>query len=103
MVLCLGTWPEVFCHINWTCWVDNQAVLHAILKGSGLSPEANSIIGALWFELALRDVGCFCGRVESLANLADGPTREKLEWVDRLQATWCDPVWPPWAFNFWTL
>ena len=40
-------------------------------------------------------------RVDSKANLADGPTRDNLRYVLKLMAGWTVPVLPDWVFNFW--
>ena len=41
------------------------------------------------------------GKVESAANLADGPTRADESWVHRLNARFRSPVLPPWVCDPW--
>ena len=40
-------------------------------------------------------------RVESAANLADGPTRENLIELERLGAKFVPPVLPDWVYRIW--
>ena len=96
-ILAKGTWPHVFRTVLWSAWIDNQGVLHSLLKGSGLGQEANNLIGDMWMELELLEVALWAGRVESKANIADGPTRYDLSGVLSLGATWAAPCWPVWA------
>ena len=101
-ILALGTWPDTFKAVLWTAWLDNQGVLHSLLKGSSGSPEANELVGSLWLSLARDFVDLFCARVESKSNVADGPTRNCFQWVEKLRAIWTEPSWPRWAESVWT-
>ena len=101
-ILALGTWPGEFVNKLWTAWIDNQGALHALLKGSCGSPEMNILVGRMWLSLEVRSVSLFAARVESAANVADGPTRHCLEWVQRLNATFDAPCWPAWAGSLWS-
>ena len=40
-------------------------------------------------------------RVESKANIADGPTRDDFEHLTALQAVFVEPVLPPWIYEIW--
>ena len=101
IVLAIGTWPHIFRNVVWTAWIDNQGVLHGILKGSMNGPESNALVGSMWLYLAEQDVDLYCGRVESKANIADGPTRYDLSIIYSLQASFCSPAWPAWAGKVW--
>ena len=100
-ILALGTWPETFCNVLWTAWIDNQGVLHNLLKGGSLAEDANVLIGRMWMHLASCDSDLFVERVESKSNVADGPTRHDFSDVTRLQASFSKPVWPQWASEIW--
>ena len=87
--------------VLWTAFVDNQGVLHGLLKGSAGADEANAMIGSLWLILARMETALFLQRVESKANIADGPTRHCLDFVSQLDATYRAPQLPSWAFDVW--
>ena len=60
------------------------------------------IVGRLWLSLAAREVNLFVERVESAANIADGPTRHSAEHLHELGARWVAPVWPELVNDIWT-
>ena len=95
-----------FCHVlkgaAWLAFVDNNTVLHALLKGGGGGPESHMCVGRLWLELAKAGVSLHVGRVESAANIADGPTRDDLATLASLKAQWVPPLLPEWAADFWS-
>ena len=104
MLAVLLTWGTFQCHLSeslWTCFVDNDGVLGAILKGSSRAPEVNIAVGHLWLALAQQSVGLHVARVESGANVSDGPTREEFGDLQRLGAVWVEPVLPPWVCDLW--
>jgi len=84
-----------------TAWQDNQGVSHAVLSRGGVAPEINAVVGQVWLFVAVADVGLRLGRVPSAANVADGPTRDSLVWVERLAAVWVPPVVPGWLTRPW--
>ena len=84
-----------------TMWQDNQAVLHALLGGGSHGPEVNAVVGRFWIQVAVHDCAVRIGRVESRANLADGPSRNFLSWVHSLRATFIEPDVPYWLVNPW--
>ena len=61
----------------------------------------NEIVGRLWLQLDVLQTDLFVQRVESKANVADGPTRHFLEEVEKLGAVYCSPVLPVWLENLW--
>ena len=83
-------------------FVDNNSILHALLKGSGGSPETHSCVGRLWLELAKAGAFLHVARVESAANVADGPTREDLIALARLSAKFVPPHLPEWVKDMWS-
>ena len=104
VVMCFYTFRSMLVDSYWTCYIDNDGVLAALLKGS-ISMRAldlNQIVGKLWLEIA-RAGTCFHGaRVESKANLADIPTREEsMKLMSDLGAVWHNPVLPDWMSQFW--
>ena len=100
-VLAIGTWPEEFVDRIWSAWIDNQGVLHSLVKGSSLSVEMNAIVGNLWLHLARVGTDLFVERVESAANLGDGPSRNCLDDLRLLGAEYTEPRWPPWSSCIW--
>ena len=100
-LLALGTWPDAFVQVAWTAYVDNQGVLHSMLKGSSLTDDLNSVVGAMWHHSAASQTCLFVERVESKANMVDGPTRHDFSAAVRLAADFCSPQWPIWACKLW--
>ena len=100
-LLALGTWREIFCNVLWTAFIDNSGALHALLKGSSKSPEANVMVGRMWLNLCCTQTVLFCQRVESKANIADGPTRHDFSEVSRLGATFVEPKLPAFVKQLW--
>ena len=85
----------------WTAYIDNQGVLHNLLKGTAASEEANYLVGRLWLELAEAETHIFVQRVESKSNIADGPTRASTDYIKKLNAMWRAPVLPAWIEDIW--
>ena len=53
------------------------------MKGSSRAPEVNIGIGHLWLDIALYVVASYAVRVESKANFADEPSRNRFQlWRD---------------------
>ena len=58
-----------------TIYVDNDGVSAAFVKGASDSPEFNSMVAVFWLFVARFQMHPIFYRVESKANIADGPTR----------------------------
>ena len=84
-----------------TVYIDNDGVLGGILRGSSVAADLNQAIGFLWLDVAKAGVGLHCERVESHANIADGPTREFLRLVEELGAVFVEPRLPDWCHKLW--
>ena len=61
----------------------------------------NFVIGRCWLELACMKVGFHVYRVESVANMADGPSRLNFEAVRRIGVRYVRPRMPAWISDFW--
>ena len=81
--------------------VDNQSVLGAMTSGSAGAEDLNTGIGKTWLEVASQGISLHLVRVESKANVADGPSRDDLSFLEELQATYVAPVLPDWARALW--
>ena len=103
LLLAWGTFGHLLARTCWVAFVDNDGVLHAVMKGGGGGPESFACIGHLWLDLAAAQVDLHVGRVESAANPADGPTRDSLEVLQRMKATWMQPRLPSWVQHFWSM
>ena len=82
-------------------YIDNNGVLGSLIKGSSRSPETNLMVGRVWLHAASWSWAPFWVRVESGANLADGPTRRDLSAVRGLGATRVAPCLPEWMMSLW--
>ena len=100
-VLALGTWGDKMADTLWTAWIDNQGVLHSLLRGSSVADDLNTLIGRMWMVLAKIQCDLSVMRVESKANIADGPTRKDFSEIAALGAKFHPPCWPTWASSVW--
>lgn len=82
-------------------YIDNDGVLKAIIKGSARPPEVNLAIGKVWLDMATKHNALFAARVESKANVADGPSRDDLALINGLNAKYMTPILPSWAWDLW--
>ena len=101
-MLALGTFETAIAANLWTGFMDNQVIERGVLKGSGGGPEVNEVIGRFWSELARARVGFQIFRVESKANVADGPSRGMLADMRQLNASFQVPCMPVWCLDPWT-
>ena len=86
-----------------TSYGDNDGVLHALTHGSGGGPEVNLAVGHFWIECASSHMGWYGARMESKANIADGPTRNEFGALHALGAEWVVPKLPALATNLWRI
>ena len=102
LVIMLFTFREYLPLTRLTAWQDNAAVLHATLNGGGRAAEVNVLVGGFWAEAARLRCDVALGRVESAANVADGPTRGCYAWARKLNAVYVAPRVPPFLVDPWT-
>ena len=65
------------------------------------SGDINNITGKICLDIANLRAGMHIERVESAANIADGPTRDFMVHVNRFKAHEVPPVMPRWIVNIW--
>ena len=85
----------------WTAFIDNDGVMLALTAGGGGSDEVHYAIGRLWLYVAEINCDLHALRVESKANIADGPTRDDLSLVNALGARFIPPRLPDWLESLW--
>ena len=100
VVLALGTFELQLREALVLLFVDNDGVRESLMRGSSRAAEVNMLAGSTWLQLASWRTALYTARVESKANVADGPTRDDLSLVARLSATFVQPVWLSWAWQF---
>ena len=103
MAVMLGvyTWLDDLRDAVLAVYVDNEGVRYSMISGTSRLPEVALSVARLWHLVADVRVGLLVRRVESKANLADGPTRENLKYMTYLNAKWCALVLPGLVFNLW--
>ena len=84
-----------------TCYIDNQGVLHAIKSGACRHPEVSLSVARLWLDMVKSQTGLYVARVESRANIADGPTSEIFTFMQSFGAAFVEPVFPEWLRDVW--
>ena len=100
-VLLLGTFEHLLSGSLWLSFGDNDGVTYSVAKGGGHSEESNMTIGKVWMAVASIDADLHVARVESAANIADGPTREDLSKLEQLGASFVEPCLPHWIHDVW--
>jgi len=83
------------------CFVDNQGVLAGFVNGSSRQPETNFMVAQFWFRVLKLSADVQFWRVESKANVSDGPTRQFFDVLQRLGAKEVEVVWPAWLVDVW--
>ena len=101
VLLTLSTFEDLLEGRCWSAFVDNDGVLAGILKATCRSPETGLCIGWLWKKITVLQIGFMGWRVESKANVADGPTRGNFEEMLQLKALFRPAVWPAWLEDLW--
>ena len=85
----------------WFLYVDNQGVLHGLLSGRAGADDLNYAVGQAWLDMTSMGISMTGTRVESKANVADGPTRDYFEILVNKGATFVEPRLPSWVFSLW--
>ena len=80
-------------------YVDNQPALQCLIKAYSKVPDLNNIAGGVMHRLSLSTNGIFLTYVESSCNLADGPSRDALHIMSRLDAEEVCAVTPDWEVD----
>ena len=86
-----------------TLYTDNQGVLGSVINGSSTAPEMNMIVGDIWLQVAKEHISLDVYRVESAANISDGPTRASFELMEALGAEFVELIWPECCRDLWTV
>ena len=73
VLLFVTTFQNIICGTAAFVFIDNNSVLGSLLKGSSSAPEANMLTGRIWLHAAEWSWAPIWARVESAANIADGP------------------------------
>ena len=81
--------------------VDNQGVLHALIKGRSSAADLNYGVGRHWLDVARLRVSQHVVRVESASNIADGPSRDDCSLMKALGAEYVPPRLPQWCYDLW--
>ena len=84
-----------------TIYVDNEGVRYALISGTSRCKEIAPLVARMWHQAAQSRWGLLFRRVESKANVADGPTRDDFKYLEALQAKWWPPQLPPWIDDLW--
>ena len=103
VLLTWATFEHILRGCLWTAYCDNDGVLYAVANGGGGGPETHVCVGQLWLEIAAACTDLFVARVESKANIADGPTRDFFNHLHELQSQLVEPKLPNWLMQLWTL
>ena len=99
--LAYASFPDLLRGCLLLLFVNNQGVLGSMLRGSAGAPDLNAAVGQVWLDIASAGIGLHVARVESRANVADGPTRDDFSVLTRLGAVFREPCLPEWVHDLW--
>ena len=103
VLLFVTTFQNIICGTAAFVFIDNNSVLGSLLKGSSSAPEVNMLTGRIWLHSAECSWAPIWARVESAANIADGPSRRDFTHVESIGAELVAPVLPQWLSTLWIL
>ena len=101
VVLALSTFQSHLEGCLWISFIDNMGIMFNVRNGSSDSPEVCLAVGHLWLTLGKLGTDLHAARVESKANIADGPTRDFLDILGYLGATFVPPSLFDWIYDVW--
>jgi hypothetical protein len=101
VTLAVTTFASTFAGSLLTLYIDNDGVLANFIGGSSRAPETNKFVAMFWFECARLNIAVVFYRVESKANVADGPTRDRWDDLIALGAHWVEPKLPDFLEDIW--
>lgn len=96
------TFEEILDNCNVTNFVDNDAVLFSMIKGTAQAADLRAVVGRVWMDMAVKRVAWQGFRVESHSNIADSPTRDRWHIFGLLGARFIPPQWPGWLEVLWS-
>jgi len=103
VMLMVGTCGDLVAGSALVVFIDNDGVLGTLIKGGRKSPEQNLAAGRFWIWAARTNTAVYLARVESKANIADGPTRGACADLEALGAVRIDPCLPAWTDDVWSI
>jgi hypothetical protein len=83
------------------CFGDNDGVVASLIKGSNKALDTNLCVGQIWLDVNKFHIALVLARVESKANVADDPSRDRFEFLNRVGASFIEPVMPQWVDALW--
>ena len=89
LLLCTFSLDLADCAIR--LFVDSDGAAGALIRGFSSADDVACVASAFWARAALSHMAVFIDRVDSKANLADGPTRNYLGDLQALGARWVQP------------
>ena len=93
VLMALESYGPVLSGCRVVCFVDNKAALGMLVKGWSRADDANAIAAQCWWTMAALGIEIFWEYVPSKLNLADGPSRSKVEEVLSLGSEVVEANW----------
>ena len=96
VVLLLETFDEAIRDSMMLLWIDNKGVLGSLRKGASTCMEMSLMVARCWMKCAECNVDMHTWYVASKSNVADGPSRDDVSDMVRLNATFVKAKLPVW-------
>jgi hypothetical protein len=91
-VVALDTWSELLQDVDLIHFIDSNTALSCTIKGHSSKTDTTLLVGEYWLRAAQLRAFIYLDRVESLSNLADGPTKNELALLQEMGAIEDTPV-----------
>ena len=101
VLLCVRTFSGLESSL-WLSFNDNDAAGGSLNKGTSGTEDMAILVGRFWMTFTKLQCGFYSWRVHTKNKIADGPTRNSWESVDKLNSTFRRPRFPAWVRTFWT-
>ena len=101
VVLLLETFDEAIRDSMMLLWIDNKGVLGSLRKGASKCMEMSLMVARCWMKCAECNVDMHTWYVASKSNVADGPSRDDVSDMVKLNATFVKAKLPVWLDTLW--
>ena len=101
--MCIGTFPNLLENSLWLPYNDNDAARGSLNKGTPGAEDMAILVGRFWMTTTRLHCGFFSWRVHTKRSMADGPTTNSWESVDKLNSIFRHPRFLAWVRFVWSL
>ena len=90
-IVALDTWADLLRDSDVIHFIDSNTSLNGLVNGWSRKSDTCHLVGLYWKRAALLKAFMWIDRVESESNIADGPTKNRYDSLDKLDAVEVQP------------